>query len=96
MEMIDVKLQLPKEIIKAVEAPDTQLETVLWQKIVLALYREETISFGKAAELLGMTKWDFTDLLRGLIPDLPSVLQKARQKAFRINERVFKRLKKQA
>jgi len=33
---------------------------------------------------------------RGLIPDLPSVLQKARQKAFRINERVFKHLKKQA
>jgi len=71
MEMIDIKLQLPKEIIKAVETPDTKLETALWQKIVLALYREETISFGKAAELLGMTKWDFTDLLKEKDVPLP-------------------------
>jgi predicted nucleic acid-binding protein len=33
---------------------------------------------------------------KGFIKDLPAVLKKARQKAFRINERVFKRLKKQA
>jgi predicted nucleic acid-binding protein len=33
---------------------------------------------------------------KGLIKDLPAVLKKARQKAFRINERVFNRLKKQA
>jgi predicted HTH domain antitoxin len=64
MEMIDVKLQLPKEIVKAVETPHLQLETALWQKIVLELYREETISLGKASELLGITKWEFTDLLR--------------------------------
>jgi len=71
MEMIDIKLQLPKEIVKAVKAPDIQLEIALWQKIVLALYREETISFGKAAELLGMTKWDFTDLLKEKDVPLP-------------------------
>jgi predicted HTH domain antitoxin len=64
MEMVNVKLQLPKNLIKAVEAPNLQLETALWQKIVLELYREETVSFGKAAELLGVTKWEFTDLLR--------------------------------
>jgi len=33
---------------------------------------------------------------KGLFKDLPAVLKKARQKAFRSNERVFKRLKKQA
>lgn len=33
---------------------------------------------------------------KGLIKDLPAVLKQARQKAFRINERVFKRLRKQA
>jgi predicted HTH domain antitoxin len=64
MELVDVKLQLPKDIIKAVETPDNQLEKMLWEKIVLELYREETISFGKACELLGITKWEFTDLLR--------------------------------
>jgi predicted HTH domain antitoxin len=62
--MVDIQLQLPKELVKAVEAPNTQLEQTLWQKIVLELYREETISFGKACELLGLTKWEFTDLLR--------------------------------
>jgi len=40
------------------------LENALWQKIILELYREERISFGKASELLGITKWEFTDLLR--------------------------------
>jgi len=64
MEMVDIKLQLPKDLINVVATPNTQLETALWQKIVLELYREETISFGKAAELFGMTKWDFTDLLK--------------------------------
>jgi predicted HTH domain antitoxin len=64
MEMVDIRLQLPKEVVKAVEVPDTLLEQTLWQKIVLELYREETISFGKACELLGLTKWEFTDLLR--------------------------------
>jgi len=33
---------------------------------------------------------------KGLVKDLPAVLKTARQKAFRFNERVFKRLKKQA
>ena len=88
MEMIDVKLQLPKEIAKAVEAPDTQLETALWQKIVLELYREETISCGKAAELLGINQWDFTDLLKE--KDIPLPYDDDD-----LNERVFKRLKKQ-
>lgn len=71
MEMVDVKLQLPKNLIKVVEAPNLQLETALWQKIVLELYREETISLGKAAELLGITKWEFTDLLRDKNVPLP-------------------------
>jgi predicted HTH domain antitoxin len=71
MEMVNVKLQLPKNLIKAVEAPNLQLETALWQKIVLELYREETVSFGKAAELLGVTKWEFTDLLRNKNVPLP-------------------------
>jgi len=64
MEMIDIKLQLPKDLVKVVDAPNNQLENALWQKIVLELYREERISFGKASELLGITKWEFTDLLR--------------------------------
>ena len=71
MEMIDIKLQLPKDLVKAVEAPDIQLEQVLWQKIVLELYREATISFGKACELLGITKWEFTDLLKEKEVPLP-------------------------
>jgi len=62
--MVDVTLQLPKDLLKAIATPETKLETALWQKIVLELYREERISIGKACELLGITKWDFTDLLR--------------------------------
>ena len=64
METVDIRLQLPKEIVNAVAKPDTQLEKTLWEKIVFELYREETISFGKACELLGISKWEFTDLLK--------------------------------
>ena len=62
--MLDIRLRLPKEIVNAMVKPDTQLEQTLKEKIVLELYREETVSFGKACELLGITKWEFTDLLR--------------------------------
>lgn len=64
MEMVEVKVRLPKELVKLVKAPDTALEQTLWQKIVLELYREEAISFGKASELLGLTKWEFADALK--------------------------------
>jgi len=37
----------------------------------LELYREEAISFGKACELLGLSKWEFTDLLREKDVPLP-------------------------
>ena len=71
MEMIDVKIQLPKDIVKAVVTPDTQLETALWQRLVFDLYREDRISFGKACELLGITKWEFADLLKEKDVPLP-------------------------
>ena len=64
METVDIRLHLPKEIAKAVATKDTQLEKILWEKIVLELYREETVSFGKACELLGISKWEFADLLK--------------------------------
>lgn len=64
MEMVEVKVRLPKELVKLVKKPDTALEQTLWQKIVLELYREEAISFGKASELLGLTKWEFADVVK--------------------------------
>jgi len=71
MEMVDIRLQFPKDLLKAVAIPYDQLENKLWEKIVLELYREEAISFGKACELLGLTKWEFTDLLREKDVPLP-------------------------
>ncbi len=96
MEMVDVTLQLPKDLLKAIATPETKLETALWQKIVLELYREERISFGKACELLGITKWDFTDLLREKNVPLAYDEGDLEEDLQALNERVFKRLKKQA
>ena len=71
METVDVKLQLPKKLLRAVEVQEGDLQRAVWEKIVLELYREEAISFGKAAELLGISKWELTDLLRQKNVPLP-------------------------
>jgi predicted HTH domain antitoxin len=71
METVDVKLQLPKKLLRAVEVQEGDLQRAVWEKIVLELYREEAISFGKTAELLGISKWELTDLLRQKNVPLP-------------------------
>lgn len=41
-----------------------KLEKNAKQNLAISLFSEGTLSFGKAAELAGMTKWKFMDLLR--------------------------------
>jgi len=62
--MINVTVKLPKEVADLVKKPGKTLEIAVQEKIILELYREGVISFGKTAELLGMSKWDFIDFLR--------------------------------
>ena len=63
MSTLKVALDLPRDLIGALDVPQTGLAARLTQLIALGLLREGRISSGKAAELLGISKPDFVSLL---------------------------------
>ena len=69
MSSLIVELNLPKGLVEVLDVPESQLESKIKELTVLELFRQERISSGKGAELLGMSKWDFIELLgRNNIP----------------------------
>jgi predicted HTH domain antitoxin len=58
-----VALELPRDLLGALEVPQTQMEARLRELIALELFREGRISSGKGAELLGISKLAFIQLL---------------------------------
>lgn len=63
MESLKVQLELPRDLLGALDVPETELEPQLRQLIALELFRQNRISSGKAAELLGISKTAFIRLL---------------------------------
>jgi len=63
MSTLTVSLHLPRDLLGALEVPEAQLETRLRGVIALQLFREGRISSGKGAELLGLPKLAFIQLL---------------------------------
>jgi predicted HTH domain antitoxin len=58
-----VALELPRDLLGALEVPQAQMEARLRELIALELFREGRISSGKGAELLGVSKLAFIQLL---------------------------------
>jgi len=63
MSTVVVALELPRDLLGALEVPQTQMEARLRELIALELFREGRISSGKGAELLGVSKLAFVQLL---------------------------------
>ncbi len=63
MNTLTVALELPRDLLGALEVPQTQIEARLRELIALELFREGRISSGKGAELLGISKLAFIQLL---------------------------------
>lgn len=63
MSTLTVTLELPRDLLSALDIPASQVEDELRELIALALFREGRISSGKAAELLGVPKLQFVQLL---------------------------------
>jgi predicted HTH domain antitoxin len=63
MGMLTVALDLPRDLLGALDVSQTQLEARLRELIALELFREGRISSGKGAELLGVSKLEFVRLL---------------------------------
>jgi predicted HTH domain antitoxin len=63
MGTLTVRLELPRDLLGALDVPQGRLESRLRELIALELFREGRISSGKAAELLGISKGEFIHLL---------------------------------
>jgi len=63
METLKVELELPRELLGALNVNAAQLAQKAKEALVLRLFQEGTISAGKGAEIVGLSKAAFIDLL---------------------------------
>lgn len=62
MQTVTLEITLPKEILSfGMDKDDVNREISKW--LVFSLFRDDRISSGKAASLLGMTRREFLELL---------------------------------
>lgn len=68
MNALKIEIELPRDLLAALNIAETDLGRRAQEWVVLELFQEGEISSGKAAEILGTTKARFLDLLaqRGL------------------------------
>ncbi len=63
MDELTVCLSLPRDLLGVLDVSETGLEKRIRELIALELFREGRFSSGKGGELLGVSKWDFIQLL---------------------------------
>lgn len=63
MNTVRIAMDLPKNLLGALDVPKAQLEFRVLELIALELFREGRISSGKGAELLKISKLEFIRLL---------------------------------
>lgn len=61
--MKDVVLAIPGDLAEALRVPPGEQVDRLRRELGVRLYQKGLLSFGKARELAGMTKWEFHLLL---------------------------------
>jgi predicted HTH domain antitoxin len=73
MTDLTISLNLPRDLLGALNIPESQLPQQILEILALDLFRQQRISAGKAAELLGISKIGFIELLaRHKISALPA------------------------
>ena len=63
MDGLKVEIELPRNLLAALNVPESELARRAREWVLLELFQEGKISAGKAAELLGMSKPQFLELL---------------------------------
>lgn len=63
MSALKIQIELPRDLMAALNIPESDLGRRAKEWVVLELFQEGEISAGKAAEILGMPKARFLDLL---------------------------------
>ena len=79
-------LEIPESVAHSIRLPASEVEPRLRAELAVALYAQRILSFGKAAELAGLSRFAFSDLTadRGIArhytdDDLSDDLQYARR-----------------
>ena len=74
-----ITLDLPEELLDLL-GPSESLSDRVRESLVLSLLRDASISQGKAAQLLGITRWTMMQLMvRHCIPSGPETAEEMRQ-----------------
>lgn len=69
MNLVKLEIDVPETLLSYVDVNDAEYKKKIRELIAYELVKENKISFGKAAEMLGMTKIQFiTDLGKMGIP----------------------------
>lgn len=63
MSALKIEVELPRDLLAALNIPEAELGHRAKEWIVLELFQESEISAGKAAEILGLSKVGFLELL---------------------------------
>ena len=58
-----IQLHIPDSVAQALRLPEEQITKELLRELAVALYARGILSFGKARELAGMSKYGFSRLL---------------------------------
>jgi len=61
--MKEIVLEIPGDLAEALRVPPGEEVIRLRRELALRLYQKGILSFGKARQLAGMTKWEFHLLL---------------------------------
>ncbi len=97
METVELKLKLPKELLSILEINGLgkeQLTKEVREVLALHLFRVRKLSFGRAAELAGLSKWEFMDRTRKEKIPLSDYTPEELEKESKAIKKLTKRLNK--
>ncbi len=60
--MGQITIEIPEHILRSVKIPPGEMNDRFKQELALRLYEQRILTFGKARELAGLTKWEFHKL----------------------------------
>ena len=63
MDTVTINMEFPRDVLIAADIVETNASTDIKKHLALHMFKERILSFGKAAELSGMDKIDFMELV---------------------------------
>jgi predicted HTH domain antitoxin len=60
---MSITLNIPESVVRSLRVPEGEVEDRLRMELAVTVYAQELLSFGRAAELANMTRFQFADLV---------------------------------